>query len=102
MKMRLLPLVAISALIAACTGLSSEESTVKESLEKTLKDPGSVQYRDFKVYRTRPTVACGAYNAKNGYGAYTGFKDFIYDDGVIHVAGDGTTMPSWICQEPAK
>ena len=43
-----------------------------------LKDPSSARYQNL-TYRTRGPlgVVCGEVNARNSFGGYTGFKDFI-------------------------
>ena len=38
------------------------------------------------------TVRAGEVNGKNSYGAYTGFKSFLYADGTVVYAGDATFM----------
>lgn len=40
-----------------------------------LFDPASAQYRNLRA--GRQGAVCGRYNAKNRYGAYVGFKDFV-------------------------
>lgn len=55
-------------------------SDAKSAAARGLKDPSSAQFRD--VRRTRLAV-CGEVNAKNGYGAYTGFKRFYVADGTV-------------------
>ena len=41
-----------------------------------LKDPSSVQ---FEEVQENSDVICGEYNAKNGFGAYTGYESFVFD-----------------------
>lgn len=71
------------------------------ALKRTLKDPYSVQIRyisGFERGYSRPLlfgkrkegwIACGAYNAKNGYGGYVGEQGFlilVQDNGVVEAA----------------
>ena len=58
-----------------CRGLSDDLmiGLAKEKLVKGLKDPFSVQYEDVRRSGLKVT---GRYNAKNSYGAYTGYKSF--------------------------
>lgn len=46
----------------------------KRVLERRLKDPGSVTYRD--VF-SNAAVTCGTYNAKNSFGGYGEWQPFI-------------------------
>jgi len=47
----------------------------KAILEGSLRDPDSVRYKDVFVSKTGDV--CGRMNAKNGYGGYAGYTDFI-------------------------
>lgn len=52
------------------------------------KDPSSVMYRNERL--SPGGSLCGEYNAKNGYGAYTGYKRFIgRSDGEAYVEDVG-------------
>jgi hypothetical protein len=60
--------------------LGCSDSTIenaKRTLERDLKDPQSVQYREVRSFQSGSV--CGEFNAKNSYGAYTGFKPFVFD-----------------------
>jgi hypothetical protein len=70
MKYFLLLLVAFS--LAACE--SSEEKELKEFVSSQFKDPQSTQFQ--KLVHGKG-VLCGEINAKNGFGAYVGFKKFV-------------------------
>lgn len=65
----------------------------KKKLERDLKDPSSVQYRD--VYVVKPGTApyvCGEYNAKNSYGAYVGFKPFFSSGDKVMADSDNAVI----------
>jgi len=75
---------------------SNYESIVKGFYENRLKDPSSVQYRTITAPRkfylgSRFSSAeygylvCATYNAKNGFGAYTGFDTdgFLLRNGAV-------------------
>jgi len=53
---------------------------------RRLRDPGSAEFGRVNVYGDRKLkgkavrVACGSVNAKNGFGGYTGFTDFLVID----------------------
>ncbi len=49
----------------------------KDALEQQLKDPASVQYKNLEKYRDG--VVCGEYNAKNSFGGFVGFKQFVFE-----------------------
>lgn len=53
-------------------------NSAKEQINRSLKDPTSSLFRDVVVYRDGENSAyvCGEVNAKNNYGAYTGFETF--------------------------
>lgn len=53
----------------------------KEAISRDMKDPNSAQFRDIKQYKNGSfDVVCGEVNAKNSYGAYTGFRPFVVID----------------------
>jgi hypothetical protein len=59
----------------------SEDAIVVEDAKKrvlnSLKDPASAQFQCVIVnHVTQPTV-CGEVNARNGYGGYSGFTQFV-------------------------
>jgi hypothetical protein len=69
----------ILAIVAAVSGCSSDKL---DQVRAQFKDPGSVQFKDAKVFSWSDTVSkgsavCGQINAKNSYGAYAGFSYFI-------------------------
>lgn len=71
----------------------------KAAVSANLKDPFSVQYRNVRVafdvaardvwtdlpFGDKITFVCGEYNAKNAFGAYTGFHPFQWDSGKAKV-----------------
>jgi hypothetical protein len=66
-------------------------------VEKELKDPDSAQYQDTHVYemmlqgdRVKMYTICGKINAKNGFGGYTGFHDFV---ATVGFDKDGKEVP---------
>lgn len=72
----LVGLFSINALAAEKKGKGVVEDA-KAAVKSILKDPLSVQFRDIKVNSAGDV--CGQYNAKNSYGGYGGFEDFMYD-----------------------
>jgi hypothetical protein len=60
--------------IAAEGNVAKAQSVVRD----LMKDPNSVQFKEVHVVPAYKVV-CGRYNAKNAYGAYTGFRLFAVD-----------------------
>ncbi len=62
-------------LVLAClTGCDSERvSVAKAAVRDQMRDPGAVEFRNV---RDTGEVICGEVNAKNGFGAYVGFRPF--------------------------
>ena len=59
---------------------------VKKILLSELKDPESAKFRNVSVYRTAEArVVCGELNAKNSYGGYIGFVQFMADGGEVNI-----------------
>lgn len=59
-------------------------SSVQNLVTQALKDPDSVKFKDAKVLavadpRGHRYFICGLVNAKNSYGGYTGFKQYIFE-----------------------
>ena len=52
------------------------QESLKSVLVSRLKDPGSVQFSKLKM-NSQKSALCGEYNAKNGFGGYSGLKPFI-------------------------
>jgi hypothetical protein len=51
----------------------------KVAIAREMKDPDSVQFRNVRVVHLGSLKnVCGEVNAKNSYGAYIGFSQFIY------------------------
>ena len=52
-----------------------EIAFAKQAFSAGMKDPDSAQFRNLKKFSQG--VVCGEYNAKNGEGAYIGYRVFI-------------------------
>lgn len=68
----------------------------KAELRKQAKDPDSVQFGEVWEGRTtRGTpIACGTFNAKNSFGAYTGEKRFTAAADIVMIEG-GAVFDEW-------
>ncbi len=80
----------------------------KQKASYNLMDPSAAQFRNmFAISRGMgDDTICGEMNAKNAYGAYTGFKPFYVDeDGKFQAYSPedpiGMTVPM-ICNKPRK
>ena len=74
---------------------------LQAKFESFLKDPASAQIKvdtdkEVSIEGSPEHVTCGRYNAKNSYGGYVGFKDFVYrssnrslytDDAIVRQSG---------------
>lgn len=79
----------------------------KAAVANEFLDPGSVQFRRIRTIEDviRPNV-CGEVNAKNAYGAYVGFVQFIYSgygNAVIGPRKGDVDRPLWkILSKPCE
>lgn len=68
-----------------------EKQRAKDQVRSMMRDPSSVEFRNVTLHRKLTAVrhvVCGEFNAKNGYGAYTGFKLFyVFADGDVRMQG---------------
>ena len=56
----------------------AEIEKAKQGVRAQMKDPASVQFRNVRGYnKGGMALLCGEVNAKNSFGAYTGFRRFI-------------------------
>ena len=89
--------VALVALLAFGCSEHSKYGGALEGLRNTMKDPSSVEFKDLAVRGSNENRhVCGWYNAKNGFGAYNGFKRFIANwDGSDVKVDDGSVFDLW-------
>lgn len=67
-------------------------AAAKDFILSGLKDPDAAKFRDVYVVPNKATV-CGEFNAKNGFGAYVGYKRFIVaPGGVFGIEDDGSML----------
>ena len=87
---------------------SAQIEFAKEHASYDLLDPASAQLR--KVYAISrglgDDTVCGEINAKNSFGAYTGFRAFYVDSDGAYVISDPDSpladFPRMICDKPPK
>lgn len=63
----------------------------KQAVASELKDPDSAKFRRLASYPDRGLV-CGQVNGKNSYGAYSGFTDFYYNNGIVIFADEESPL----------
>lgn len=79
--------VALSLVVLAACG-QSDMTVGKEKVRYVLKDGASAQFRNESVHVQKDrTIFCGEVNAKNAYGAYTGFVPFVVVGAVVVLEG---------------
>jgi hypothetical protein len=85
--MKKLLLIGVICLLAGCE--SHYEKEAKQAVVDQLKDPASVEWKDVRSKERvdslgkKRILVCGQYNAKNSYGGYRGFEEFVWDDGEL-------------------
>lgn len=67
-------LIVSPAIAATHKATSKELATIKQAFSDRLKDPYSVKLKDVQI--KEDGTVCGEINAKNSYGAYTGYTRF--------------------------
>ncbi|MGB3069829.1 MAG: hypothetical protein WBC18_14845 [Ottowia sp.] len=64
-------------------------ATAKREVAKDFKDPESARFRSIGIYKSKTgkggVSVCGEVNAKNSYGAYVGYRKFVFSDGISAV-----------------
>lgn len=70
------------------------ESVARQVLKHRLNDVDSAKFDG--VYRFNSGVVCGKVNAKNGYGAYTGYRRFIGKGTLVFFQSDMTSRDEFV------
>jgi len=89
--------------VGSLSGCGQETSNAKRALERHLKDPDSVQYRDVQAFKGG--VVCGEYNAKNSLGGYVGYSRFIYNaprSGDLDADAAPVKVSAWCTDSPYR
>lgn len=56
-------------------------ANAKATVESMLTDPSSAQFQSVRTIKgTHGILVCGQVNARNKFGGYVGFSDFVFDD----------------------
>ena len=77
--------MALGLAVSGCdAGIADAEASVRDRLS----DPASAEFQDVKRCPSDENVIIGDVNSKNAYGGYTGFRPFLYRDGVAVFSDD--------------
>jgi hypothetical protein len=77
--MRIVSLIMIALGLASC-----RPNPAENAVRQLARDPESVQFRDVKECPADAELTTGFFNAKNAFGAYVGFQEFVFDGVVAH------------------
>lgn len=96
--MRSLLLIAL-AVLASCDSRLSVEDEARAALRPVLKDAESARFIELR--KDSLGRICGQVNAKNSWGAYSGFNHFYVWRELVHVDDDddGLAMAKDICKK---
>lgn len=84
-------LVASTAPVFSADFSDADFEGLRKAMDSNLRDSVSARFKDVKLGKDGTTV-CGFVNAKNSYGAYTGYEPFLatkLSGGRYFVAGIG-------------
>ena len=74
-------------ILALCGCDSAATRDAKEAVKTSLRDPYSAQFSNVEEIK-KTGVVCGEVNSKNSFGAFTGAKTFVYDQGRLIIEDD--------------
>lgn len=78
-------------LVAGCG--NGFKSSVQEAVKRELRDPDSARFNSDYYNETR-RIACGSVNARNEFGGFGGFRQWVWKEGrVYHVENSMFTTP---------
>lgn len=77
--------IIVAAAVISFAGLQAglfkpSHNQLKQAVAAKLRDPSSAQFRD--IYGEGETY-CGKVNARNGFGAYAGYRRFVSHRGIV-------------------
>lgn len=70
-----LPILVVFFAALSLVGCADAKRTAQAKVADQMRDPASAQFRAVKVRKSG--AVCGEVNAKNGYGGYVGFREFV-------------------------
>ena len=81
-------MVYVMAAATLLSGCNSEQREAERAVSDRMRDPGSTQFKDVARCSADPNIWHGSFNAKNGFGAYSGFDPFYYENFRVVLLGD--------------
>ncbi|PZT87755.1 MAG: hypothetical protein DI627_05785 [Acinetobacter sp.] len=62
----------------------------KRHLRGIVKDPDSIKYKNLNAFLDKDgnSYACGEFNSKNSFGAYVGYRKFVYSGKTLIMDGE--------------
>jgi hypothetical protein len=121
MNCRIAAVLLAGSLLAGCGGANEAEKVedphivmagyqviAKGKMEENLRDPESAKYKNVHGYRVNlgegdQYVFCGQVNAKNAFGGYAGYEDFVAAAGIAATrsqVSDFDTIKTRLCALP--
>ena len=78
-KKQVLLALALSFALTSCDLPFGLKHEAREDISNLMRDPKSAEFRNLQVIdRGAVKDVCGEVNGKNAYGAYTGFRRFLW------------------------
>lgn len=69
------------------------DSYAQNSLKSRLKDVDSAKFKNLSMHGK---MICGQVNAKNSFGGYTGYRDFVGNGSVGFFESDAKSYNEWV------
>ena len=100
-----------SSVLAKGDNYSTLVTKAKTAVSKDFKDPEGAKFRNIGIYKSKTgkggVSVCGEVNAKNSYGAYTGYTPFVVSEDLVAIAesdGEGlySVLGPALCHELVK
>lgn len=89
--------------VAQEKGYSALVAKVKSEVTKDFRDPEGARFREMALFKTKTgktgNFVCGQVNAKNAYGAYVGYRNFVYSDGLVAIDSEEDAVKYGILSE---
>lgn len=70
------------------------EKKFKDQVLNYLKDPDSAKFRELRIVNNGKAL-CGFVNAKNSFGGYVGFNNFVSDDEGVYMETNTSRSGDW-------
>lgn len=85
---RLIIALCLATALSGCNVVSEKQA--RDWVADIMRDPDSAKFEAVKtIGEGREMLACGKVNAKNGFGAFAGYRSFMIYNHQIYVASNG-------------